>query len=106
MWNNNGFHGQGNFQQGQGNFQQNFAADDGYIPFSPVTPGQPYFQQQRQYYGMEYNSPAAGSQQSTEGEYSPEVGLYSDGSFVQNQFNGSDGPVSMIETGYRYLKGS
>jgi hypothetical protein len=87
MWNNNGFPGQDNFQQGQGNFQQNYA-DDGYIPFSPMNPGQPYFQ---------YNSPALGSQQSTPGEYSPEIGLYNGGAFVHNQFPNSDGSVSMIE---------
>jgi hypothetical protein len=94
MWPNNGFQGHGDFQQGQGNFQQNYS-DDGYIPFSPVPFAQQYFQNLTPSQGMPYND-FANSEQSTPGEFQPEVGLYNEDAFAHNQFRGSDGPVSIV----------
>lgn len=91
MWSNNGYQGHGDFQQG--NFQQNYS-DDGYIPFSPVAFGQQYFQNKRPSQGMQYND-LTNSEQSTPGEFQPEVGLFNEDAFAQNQFRGgSVGPVS------------
>jgi hypothetical protein len=102
MWPNNGFHEHENFQhnqsnlyQGQGNYQQPFL-DDGYIPFSPVPFAPPYFLQQSQSQGMQYNPPLTGSGQSTPGEYEPQIDPYDSGAVVQNDFPSSDGPVSVI----------
>jgi len=92
MWPNNGFQGHGDFQQGQGNFQQNYS-DDGYIPFSPVAFGQQYFQNLRPSQ-MPYKD-LANSEQSTPGEFQPEVGLYNEEAFAHTQFRGSD-PVSIV----------
>jgi hypothetical protein len=92
MWPNNGYQGHGDFQQG--NFQQSYS-DDGYIPFSPVAFGQQYFPNMRSSQGMQY-SDLANSGQSTPGEFQPEVGLYNEEAFAQNQFRGSAGPVSSM----------
>lgn len=98
MWPNTGFQGQGDFQKGHGNFHQNYS-DDGYIPFSPVQLGQQYFPNLRPSQGVPYND-LVHSEQSTPGEFQPEVGLYNEEAFVQNMFHGSNGPVS-INTGSR-----
>jgi len=94
MWPSNSFQGHADFQQGQGNFQQNYS-DDGYIPFSPVPFGQQYFQNLTPSQGMPYND-LVNSEQSTPGEFQPEVGLYNEDTFVHNQFRDSDGPVSIV----------
>jgi hypothetical protein len=94
MWPNNGFQGHGDFQQGQGNFQQNYS-DDGYISFSPIQLGQQYFQNPRPSQGIPYND-LSNSEQSTPGEFQPEVGLYNEESFAHSQFRGSNGPVSIV----------
>jgi len=110
MWPNNGFQGHGGFQQyqakfhqGQETYQQNYN-DDGYIPFSPVTFGQQYFQKQPQIQEIQYNDGTASSEQSTPGEYQPEVGLYNEGAFNHNLLASSDGPVSIVVYGAFFLQ--
>jgi hypothetical protein len=94
MWSNNGFQGHEDFQQGHGNFQQNYS-DDGYIPFSKVQLGQQYFPNLRSSQGIPYND-HINSEQSTPGDFQPEIGLYNEVAFAHSQFRGSNGPVSTM----------
>jgi hypothetical protein len=85
---NNSFHGHGSFQHSQGSLQQSYP-DDSFIPFSPVTSNQQYFQQQAPPQAKQYDE-----DDFMTGDYQPEVGLYDETAFLKNQYLSSDSLVS------------
>jgi len=91
MWQNNGF-------ANNGPFQNNFNSDDGsFPPFrnnrSPPIPGQQLFPQQPNM--MLFDN------QNGEGiitnEFQPEVGLFNNRAFLQNQFVNQDAQVCFVD---------
>lgn len=89
MWQNNGFGGNGQFPNGFNN-QENFPPS----PFSgPPGAGHQYFPMLPNMMGYE----DANGEGFMNNEFEPEVGLYNEGAFMQNQFINTTPQVSFVD---------
>lgn len=89
MWSNNGFSSNGQFQNGFNN-KDNFPPS----PFGgPPGQSQQYFPHQQPLMQYEDNN-AEGFMNN---DFQPEVGLYNEGSFMQNQFINANPQVGSVE---------
>ena len=89
MWQNNGYGSNGHFPNSFNN-QENFPTS----PFgTPSAPGQQFFTNPQN--RMHFDD--ANGEGFLKNEFQPEVGLYNEGAFMQNQFINANPQVSVVE---------
>jgi hypothetical protein len=97
MWQNNGYGNNGQFQNG---FNQESYPPSTFGPSSgPSLAGQHYFPNQQNL--MQYED--ANGEGFMNNDFQPEVGLYNEGTFMQNQFINANAQVCFAESGHTLL---
>jgi hypothetical protein len=92
MWQNNGFGSNGQFPNGFGN-QENFPRSPFGAPPGQPSVGQQYFPNQQNM--MQYEDTNGDGFIDT--DFQPEVGIYNEGAFMQNQFINAKSQVCVVE---------
>jgi hypothetical protein len=95
MWQNNGFGNNGQFQNGF-NSQESYPPSPFGPSSGPPLAGQQYFPNQQNL--MQYED--ANGEGFINNDFQPEVGLYNEGAFMQNQFINANTQVCFVEPGH------
>jgi hypothetical protein len=92
MWQNNGFGSNGQFQNGFNN-QENYPPSPFGASPGPPLAGQQYFPNQQ--IMMHYED--TNGEDFMSNDFQPEVGLYNEGAFMQNQFINTNSQVCFVD---------